>query len=64
MKHQNLYCFRYLKSNYEITTEEVQKVAVVNVELIDMPSIKEIHMFVIDVSKLSNFSPSNGRVLN
>ncbi|CAI6349686.1 unnamed protein product [Macrosiphum euphorbiae] len=46
---------RYLKSNYEITTEVVPKMAVVNVELTDiysMPSIiQEIHMFVMDVSK-------------
>jgi len=59
----NLYCFRYLKSNYEVTTEEVQKIAVINVELIDTPSIKEIHMFVLDVSKLKKFTLTNGRFL-
>jgi len=62
----NLYCFRYLKSNYEITTEVVPKMAVVNVELTDiysMPSIiQEIHMFVMDVSK--KFTQTNGRFLN
>lgn len=60
----NFYCFRYLKSNYEITTKEVQKMAVIDVELTDTPSIKEIHMFVMDVSKLKHFTPINGRFLN
>ncbi|XP_060838321.1 uncharacterized protein LOC132920168 [Rhopalosiphum padi] len=40
---------RYLKSQYEITTEEVQKIAVVNIELLDKPYIQEIHFFVLDV---------------
>lgn len=38
--------------------------AVIDVELTDTPSIKEIHMFVMDVSKLKNFTPMNGRFLN
>jgi len=60
----HLFCFRYLKSNYEITTEEIQKTAVVNVELTVLPSIKEMHMFVMDVSKLKNFTLTNGTLLN
>jgi len=64
----NLYCFRYLKSNYGITTEAVPKMAVVNVELTDIFStsciIQEIHMFVMDVSKLKKFTQTNGRFLN
>jgi len=64
----NLYCFRYLKSNYEITIEEVPKMAVVNVELTDTYSkpsiIQEIHMFVMDVSKLKKFTQTNGKFLH
>lgn len=45
---------RYLKMHYEITTEEVQKIAVVNIELIDKPYIQEIQFFVVDISKSTN----------
>ncbi|XP_060869394.1 oxidized purine nucleoside triphosphate hydrolase-like isoform X2 [Metopolophium dirhodum] len=56
---------RYLKSNYEITIDEVPKMAVVNVELTDIYSkpsiIQELHMFVLDVSKLKKFTLTNDK---
>ncbi|XP_027837844.1 putative nudix hydrolase 1 [Aphis gossypii] len=50
---------RYLKMHYEITTEEVQKIAVVNIELIDKPYIQEIQFFVVDISKSTNATLTN-----
>uniref|UniRef100_A0A2H8TVJ5 Oxidized purine nucleoside triphosphate hydrolase n=1 Tax=Melanaphis sacchari TaxID=742174 RepID=A0A2H8TVJ5_9HEMI len=50
---------RYLKSHYEVTTEELQKIAVVNIEFIDKPCIQEIHFFVIDISKSTNATLTN-----
>lgn len=49
--------------HYEITTEEVQKIAVVNIELIDKPYIQEIQFFVVDVSK-SIHTLTNGKFFN
>lgn len=50
--------------HYEITTEEVQKIAVVNIELIDKPYIQEIQFFVVDISKSTNATLTNGKFFN
>jgi len=50
--------------HYEITTEEVQKIAVVNIELIDKPYIQEIQFFVVDISKSTNAILTNGKFFN
>jgi hypothetical protein len=59
----SFYCFRYLKSQYEITTEEVQKIAVVNIELLDKPYIQEIHFFVLDFES-TNATLTNSNCFN
>lgn len=61
---KSFYCFRYLKMHYKITTEEIQKIAIVNIELIDKPYIQEIQFFVVDISKSTNATLSNGKIFN
>lgn len=43
---------------------EIQKIAFVDVELIDKPCIQEIHFFVVDISKLTNYSQVKGKLIN
>lgn len=59
----DFFCLRYLKSYYKIDAIDVQKIAVVNIELIDKPCIQEINIFVLDVSKLTKSLQNEGKIL-
>lgn len=43
---------------------EIQKIAVIDVELIDKSCIQEIHFFIVDISKLMNYSQVKGRFIS
>lgn len=55
---------RCLKSHYKIDgAVEIQKIAVVDIEVIDKEFIQEINVFVLDLSKLSNSLQNEGKFL-
>lgn len=44
-----------------MAVEQLQKIAVVDIEFIDNSHIQEIHFFVVDVTKLINMPQFEGR---
>lgn len=61
---KKLYCFRYLKIDYEVPTELIQKIAVIELEFLDKSYIQEVNFFVVDVTKLTKFRKIEGNFLN
>lgn len=43
---------------------ETQKIAVVNVEFTDNSCIQEIHFFIADISKLTDYSQEKSRFIS
>lgn len=52
--HASFYCFRLLKDTYKINTKKIKKIAVVYFEITDKPCVQEVHIFVVDISKLES----------
>lgn len=46
--------------SHRVTAKQIQKIAVVDIEIIDEPHITEINVFVVDVLNIINFSLIEG----
>lgn len=59
-----MFCFRYLKIDYEVPTDLIQKIAVIDFEFLDKSYIQEVNFFVVDVTKLTDFRQIESIFLN